>query len=97
MKHDAGLHIVAGGFGVSAAGCLACDALAMFTIYDHPSDIPTGFVVREWMVVRGGAIVDGGVVIVSDTLAGAREAVPPGLARLGRNPDDDPTVVETWV
>jgi hypothetical protein len=69
----------------------------MYTIYDHPLDIPTGFVVREWLITGNGAPMAGELLIVSDTVEGAREVVPPGLYCLGRQADDDPAVVETWV
>lgn len=36
-------------------------------------------------------------VLVADTLEGVRELLPPGLARLQRNPNDDPVIEETWM
>ena len=67
--------------------------LRMFTIYDHPSDCPDGFVVREWDVGADGMTsVQAWVAPDLDT---ARTAIPRGLARIPRA-DDDAVIVETW-
>jgi hypothetical protein len=77
---------------------LMADRLSMWTIYDHPLDYPNGYIARRWKV--GGPGPD--PIPTSDTFAaatldGVRALLPPGLTRLGRLPDDDPTIVETWV
>lgn len=68
----------------------------MYVIYDKPADWPNGFVVRVWIVSR--AIVVPGPVLGSDvaTLEEARALVPVGHVNIGRNPEDDPTIVEVW-
>lgn len=71
--------------------------LTQYTIYERPKDYPDGFVVREWHIVRGrDTPVAGAVVATVDTLGDARAAVPDGLYRIGRQPGDDPVIVEVW-
>jgi hypothetical protein len=69
----------------------------MWTIYDSPADHPLGFVVREWRIDGKGTPLAGELTCCLDTLETARAAVPPGLIRLERNGEDDPTIVETWI
>jgi hypothetical protein len=71
--------------------------LTTYTIYDHPLDIPTGWVVREWKIGPGGPPEVGELLIVAGSLEAARDAIPPGLFCLPRSPEDDPNVVETWL
>jgi hypothetical protein len=74
------------------------DDLSLFTIYDHPTDVPEpfGFVVREWHIRKEGAVPDPEARFAM-TLEEARTLIPPGLYRLERNPEDDPKIVETWL
>ena len=37
------------------------------------------------------------VIVLGDTLAEIRAALPPGLAMIPRWPDDDPVIEETWI
>lgn len=69
-------------------------SLTQFTIYDKPADFPMGMVVREWIVSAAGP--QPGRAWHVPTLERARALVPPGMYNLGRMPDDDPTIVETW-
>lgn len=81
----------------------AADVLYMFTVYESPRDFPGRFVVRRWAIGPrqfGDPIKakpDARPWAIADTLAGARESLPPGLSNLARNPDDDSVIVETWV
>jgi hypothetical protein len=71
--------------------------LTQYTIYERPADYPHSYVVREWLIVRGrNGPVPGELVAVKDTLGDARAAIPDGLYNLGRQPGDDPVIVETW-
>lgn len=67
-------------------------SVAIFCIYDHPTDYPDHFVVRLW---------DGEepthTIVLADTLAEARAAIPQGLACIKRTKGDDPKIVETWI
>lgn len=71
--------------------------LYTYTIYDHPLDIPTGWVVREWIIGRPGRAQAGRLLIVAGDLKAAREAIPPGLVMIPRSNEDDPYIVETWL
>lgn len=71
--------------------------LTMYVVTENPRDYPGKFVVRESLIVRGRTEpVPGGVVVVADTLGDARAALPDGLYNLGRQPGDDPVIVEVW-
>lgn len=73
-------------------------ALAMWTIYDHPLDYPDFWVVRRWFVVSGNPEPVADVLPrIASSLAEARSLVPKGLYRLHRQEGDDPFVVETWL
>lgn len=71
-----------------------------WVIYDHPADYPDHFVVRAWRIETGRDPLPGHTAHLADTLEEARELVPIqrlGLVRLERSPDDDATIVETWI
>jgi hypothetical protein len=67
--------------------------LEMFTIYCNPRDYPGKYVVRRHVTGIGP---DPEPLAVVDTLDEARDAVPPYLACMNRQPDDQPQIVETW-
>lgn len=80
--------------------------LEMWTIFDHPADHPDRVVVRRFVVGpapategrpagihSGDAHLCASVSEARKWLAGER----PGLACLSRSPEDDPSVVETWL
>ena len=68
----------------------------LFTIYESPSDYEGQFVVRERDVTAGGDLEVGGERTAA-TLDEARALTPEGAVRFERNPEDDPTIVETWL
>lgn len=70
--------------------------MTQVTIYVSPADMPGHFVAREWHIARGGVDPIPGRAWKADTLEAARSIVPPGMFCLGRQADDDPTIVETW-
>jgi hypothetical protein len=71
--------------------------LRIYTIYDHPTDYPDGWPVREFAIVPGGSVA-GPILGVGDTLDNARALVPAAAdTRLPRVPGDDSKIVETWV
>lgn len=73
------------------------DSLVTWTIYDHPKDFPNHVVVRPWEVVSGGHI-EPGPQWLCESLEQARELLAPlRLHRLDRQPEDDPTIMETWL
>lgn len=71
--------------------------LMTWTIYTHPNDLPdVPYVVRGWVITDGGAL-DSGAIGFADTLDEARRIIPEGLFNMGRQDDDDPVIVETWM
>lgn len=78
--------------------------LYQYTIYDHPTDYPDGFVVRAHAILGPGKDDPAGVPVRPVVLGGlgapdlehARQHVPEGLFRIDRSPDDHPNVVEVW-
>jgi hypothetical protein len=71
----------------------------VYTIYDHPADYPEHWVIRAWRILAHSADPEPrpeGVVLVT-TLEAARAAIPPGLARLPRQVNDDSKIVESWL
>lgn len=74
-------------------------SLSTWTIYDHPSDFPDNYVVREFRIQAGSDPILGQAHLFL-TLAEARDALQqlaPSAYCLARQPEDDPTVVETWL
>lgn len=72
------------------------NALRVWTIYDHPRDYPEGFMARLFMVHPGG-YGPRNVAFYGPTLESVRNQLPPGLYNLGRQPEDEPHIVETWI
>lgn len=74
------------------------DALAMWTVYDHPSDYPDKYVARLFLVGRGGTEATASIII-APSLEVLRKTllVDMGLHRLDRSPGDDANIVETWL
>ena len=81
---------------------MANDRITLWNIYYNPSDFPGKYVVRRYYSVLEGEKGVSQVDLhadVFDTLEQAREFLPKnqGLVNLGRNPNDDPVIVEVWV
>jgi hypothetical protein len=71
--------------------------LEMWTIYDHPRDMPEKYVARLHVIDKGGSRPTD-KVIVADNLDAIREIMEShGLTRLKRYDDDDPVIVEVWL
>jgi hypothetical protein len=71
--------------------------LTMITIYNRPKDYPDRFVLREHYIANGRTWPSQTVYGWAPTLEKARSLLPHGMANLGRQPADDPVIVETWV
>lgn len=75
-------------------------SLRIYTIYDKPSDFPHSIVVRGHTVFPDpiGSVPDPGPLVVTDSLELARALMALyGLHCLGREPGDEPQIVESWV
>jgi hypothetical protein len=70
---------------------------SIWTVYDHPTDLPLYYVARLSTITRGVIEVTENVVMstelekVQDTMRDL------GLTRLPRMDGDDPKILETWV
>lgn len=73
--------------------------MRQWAIYERPLDYPKGFVVREWIIMRGDPEPHSGPATYHETLGRARHSGIPTQAnlRIPRYPDDPPTLVEVWV
>jgi len=73
-------------------------SLAMWAVYDHPSDYPDKFVARRFDVDASGPKPSASVIIMDD-LDKLRDvlAFELHLTCLTRNEGDDPVIVETWL
>lgn len=73
-------------------------ALTMWQVFFSPLDCPGLYVVRAFDIVVGlTEPVPRAHAEVMPSLELARDAIPPGLYRLERSPDDHESVVETWM
>lgn len=75
------------------------ETLRMAVIYDRPTDLPGGFVVRFHSVGPDGLMSTdaepAGINLAH--LKDARELIPDGMVNIGRTHDDDAKIVEVWV
>lgn len=72
------------------------EALDLYAVYFDTSDFPGKWVTRRH-VVAGGKTTPDLFGTVCDSLARAREAVPPGRFLVPRDYHDDPVIVEVWL
>lgn len=68
----------------------------MWCVYDKPKDYPGFYVARPHIASRAGAHAIG-FAISAVQLDDVRAAIPQGLTRIGRAPEDDPVIIETWI
>lgn len=72
--------------------------LELWTIYESPADYPGKFVVRRWEIIDGSREpIAAKSCFVENSLIAARERIPKDRCNLGRQPNDDPVIVETWI
>lgn len=71
--------------------------LGLWTVYERPADYPIGFVARLHHVYAGGLSGATLTAVYGPDLASVRRKLPAGLENLGREPEDDPHIVETWI
>jgi hypothetical protein len=69
----------------------------IYTIYESPKDYPGMYVVRRYFVDARGPVADVKPLVVTKDLEKARGALPVGVYPLGRQPDDDPVILESWI
>jgi len=76
--------------------------LAVWTVYDHPRDLPGHFAARRFEMHMGPgsqfAMKPTLEVVLGDDLEIVRRQLRElGLVRVARSTYDDPTIVETWL
>lgn len=83
---------------------MPAEASEYFAIYNNAADFPGEFVVRSWLVHGFGAQATTRpkrtLEVRGKTLDLVRRELlkhRPGLVRLERFPQDDPTIVEVWI
>jgi len=70
--------------------------LTIWTITTGTKDYGPKFVARPHHIVSGGIIL-GAECLVADNLDQVRALLPPGLDCIGRQDDDEPVIVESWL
>jgi len=72
------------------------DALQLWTIYENPKDYPGLFVARKFLISNGKSNATRHV-LTHTTLIGIRALIPPYLYCIGRELNDDPCIIESWL
>lgn len=70
--------------------------LSMYVVYASPRDYPGEFVARRFVLAEG-QVLPRELVARGKTLAEVQAGLPGGLYSLGRQPGDDPCIVQTWI
>jgi hypothetical protein len=73
------------------------ECIAVWVIYDKPSDFPNSLVVRRWSLAVSGSLVAEDECVLASTLEEARTYIPPGLVRQDPTFQDDPVITEFWL
>lgn len=73
------------------------DTLGIWTVTHRPRDLPGVEYAARLHYVGRGATWPSDRLLTAPSLEAIRRALPPGLYNLGRVPDDDPAIVESWV
>ena len=71
--------------------------MRMLTIYDHPSDYPNHYAIRECHCVNGDVKFLPDVFLFASLDQARVFAEAQGLVRMDRFPQDDPGIVEVWL
>ncbi|BBB91038.1 MAG TPA: hypothetical protein PKA28_10720 [Methylomusa anaerophila] len=66
--------------------------IPIIVVYRSPKDYPEKYVARLWDLARPIEIA-----LTRDTLSEIRKEIPLGFVNLGRQENDDPVIVESWV
>jgi hypothetical protein len=74
--------------------------LYIYTVTDHPTDHPDHYAVRRYAIEAGSVpLADPNFLILSKNLEEIRRTllVDMSLVCLGRRPEDDRVIVESWI
>lgn len=81
----------------STIGQSRSEPISILTIFDHPLDYPTKYVVREFILDVDGKLYARRACNLADTLEEARLLIPPGRTHFwGPNTKELPAV-ESWI
>ena len=69
----------------------------MLTVYENPNDYPGKFVARIYNVGTDKQVETLPFVVVKDTYAELRKAIPAGFVKIAPNKNDDPNILEIWL
>lgn len=72
----------------------------MYVLYNNPLDYPGKYVARRFLVgdpAFPDGIPDRLPLVVAESLADARRALPAGLCNINRSNGDEPHIVEVWI
>jgi len=69
----------------------------LYVITTRTKDYGDKYVLRAHTVTPSGSFPEAIPIAVVDTIEEAREHVPFGCMNLGRDEQDDPVIVETWL
>lgn len=75
-------------------------AMLIWTLYDHPKDYPDCFVARAYGMMTGLPLADEPAITaatVEELRAKVQARSPHVLDCLGRHPDDDDNIIESWL
>lgn len=73
------------------------EGLSIWTVYDHPKDVPDYFVARRSVAGANGVALTNDAFVSTDLNELRAELMARGLTRLMRSPEDDPVIMETWL
>ena len=73
-----------------------------YTIYENPSDVPGFYVMRGWVMMDDGtpqcALEAAATPVGAQGLEALRAILrSQGRVNMGREQNDDPVIVETWI
>lgn len=70
--------------------------LSIYTIYNNPSNYPGYYVISKWDVEKGSETKDTTYHFKSTNLQECRDQLK-SLYCVGREPDDDPVILESYI
>lgn len=74
-----------------------CGRTLVYVIYDHPRDFPDHYVLRP-MRTNAGRVEGYNFCCVADSIEELRgPLIAVGAVNVGRDPLDDPVILEIWI
>lgn len=73
------------------------DTLSIWTITANPTDYPGQHVARRHVIMPAAEAGPTDDLRIANNLDQVRAQLPAGLVNLGREPTEDPVIVESWI